>query len=62
LGQNRRAAGEEVVNPCGNPLMRAGRFVCGCAIARPDRAEADYLGELADRLEQRSALGAQVAD
>jgi hypothetical protein len=62
LGKKRLAAGEEVVDPTGDPLVCARRAVLGRAVAGLDRSEPDDFGELADRLEQGPAAGAQIAD
>ena len=62
LGEKRLAAGEEVVEAIGDPLVRARRAVIGRASAGLDRAEPGDFGGLADRLEQGAAAGAQIAD
>jgi MarR family len=62
LGENRLAAGEEVAEAIGEPLVRARRAAIGGAIAGPDRAEAGDFSALADRLEQGAATETQIAD
>jgi hypothetical protein len=62
LGENRLAAGEEVVDPTGDPLVCARRAVIGHAVALLDGSEPDDFSELADRLEQGAAAGAEIAD
>jgi hypothetical protein len=42
--------------------MWARRAVIRGAVAGPDGSEADDLSQVADRLEQRAAAGAQIAD
>jgi hypothetical protein len=62
LGEIGLAAGDEVAEAIGDPLVRARRAAIGRAIAGPDRAEAGDFSGLADRLEQRAAAGTQIAD
>jgi hypothetical protein len=62
LGENRLSAGEEIADAIGEPLVRARPAASGGAIAGLDRLEADDFRKLADRLEQRPAAGAQIAD
>jgi hypothetical protein len=62
LGENRLSAGEEIADAIGEAVVRARRAAIGRPIARLDRLESDDFGKLADRLEQRPAPGAQIAD
>jgi hypothetical protein len=60
LGESRLSTRDQVVDAIADPLVRA--RPAAIPIAALDRSEADDFGELADRLEQRSAAGAQNAD
>jgi hypothetical protein len=62
LGEKRLAAGDEVSEAIGDPLVRARRAAIGRASAGPHRSEAGDFGRLVDRLEQGPAAGTQIAD